>query len=1008
MSYLERLKAAKDGIGAVIPGRYVLLLARNPVVRSETEIKALLDANGGMSNPQQLKALALLVAKAGPDLDANSEDAVASFQTEVSQAPHEPEEISNSVDVAREVISPVRLPDAEIAADVAAVVQEIVEPELPEELDPSRLMEVDAMAKPTRPVEIEITEQGEELILSWPAPKGFQIFAVASAEDSSPKSLARAPWKIHTRDGSVRVRNDHDFYTLFGFKGHDKPGVLLGFGRRLKEVRRLQVEEFQSQIRLIWTTDDQQANVVLYKSQANQSLSTYPSADRIVARSTGDGSFVDEAVSPGEDYEYRACVQWEGPSRVLTTPGKSVTAGVFAPVPEIENFQVSTIDDSEVEISFVAPPSPAKVRLFQVRGLPQPDLLSAHQNNQERDVTLLSGDNLPEWLGTEIIADARQSNEVVTVRSPILSGQLESRTYVGVAILGRRFRVMSLRAIPQVGQIAEMELIDRFDYQILRVAAPPGAQYLEVWIAGESSKFEQISKLPPDRQVQLIDEYRRFGGVVFAESLEGITGSTTLGSEPREIFVRGATNFEGVKHFGAVSSISHKGQIAVKYSRIEQRQQVEQQARGVFGKKSTPALAQPSMLVMGLEASAPNRFAGVVSLQHLAAPGFPLNEKTLNARLFDEIRINTGDYASLTPHRDDAGRTRVLDPNNRHRLRFTDSRGSINGFPTFAIDTMPDTFRGFRQGADNLNAELKVVILGSKQSGKTTYVQALLNYMKHQFSALYVAKLFASPDDPWAEKRLLEMEEFVTRGALPPATRTAKPFFENPNFEDPNSPNPLKLLSFEIDNGNRVPLRKLGLVDVAGEDMDQLETMLYYEESIASADLIILLADPLQLGPVQNAMAGLPLPPRGTDPHVVLRNLNELLAATQLKKNTNQRIAVVFSKFDGFQTFSQMEASAIPGAIQSGMAITRDPNSFSTNLYNDADGALVQQEVLSIMNQLDLASFIKLLENTVEPNRRRFFVSSSLGHSSHSDVMDAAGLTSWRISDPIRWALHNL
>jgi hypothetical protein len=102
-----------------------------------------------------------------------------------------------------------------------------------------------------------------------------------------------------------------------------------------------------------------------------------------------------------------------------------------------------------------------------------------------------------------------------------------------------------------------------------------------------------------------------------------------------------------------------------------------------------------------------------------------------------------------------------------------------------------------------------------------------------------------------------------------------------------------------------------------------------------------------------------------------------------------------------------MEASPIAGLIQSGMALTRDPNSFSAKLYNDADGALVQQEVLAIMNRLQLGPFVKLIENTIEPNRRRFFVTSSLGHSSHSTEMDAAGLTSWRISDPLRWAIHN-
>ncbi len=986
MSYLERLKEAKDATGAKVPGTYLLMLARNPDVRTAEQIRELLNSNRSMCTPQQLSELVNMVSQANP---------APAF----SQATSEELPSSNSAS----------LVDLNEEKQSSTQSQPLLGQTKANTIDPGRFMEVDAMAKNVKLVEIQTDSSGESIKLSWPANKKFKVYAVASSKDSFAKSLARSAWFRHTAESLLDVQSDHDFFTLFGFSEEDQPGILIGYGRRLREVSRLQVEEFQSEIRMLWSVEDSNAKVVLYKSLPNQSLSNYPSSDRIVAQSIGDGTFVDTAVSPGEDYEYRACVQWEGPTRVITTPGKTVTAGVYAPVPTIEDFSIENSEGlSSVEISYRAPAEPARVRLFQVRGLPQPELLAAQQDSQERDVAILGGDNLPNWLGTEIIAEAKKTGQLVTVKSPMLSGQVESRTYIGVSVLGRRFRVMVVRAIPQVGPINGIELVDRFDYQLMRVATPPGAQYLEVWVAGESAKFDQISKLPPDRQVQLLDEYRRFGGVVFGDNLPGVVGATSLGTETKEIFVRGATNFEGVKHFGPVSSITHRGQIAVRYSRLEQKPADAAQAKGLFSRKPNEAPQTPANVLLGIECQAPNRFGGRLTLQHLAAAEYPLDHTTANAFTFDAVVVVPAEYEEMNIYRDESGRTRLLDRNLRHRLRMiTDTKGLVQNYPTFTVDTLPDSYVGYRQNTDTINAELKVVILGSKQSGKTTYVQALLNYLEHQFANLFVAKLLPASDDPWAEKRLKEMETFVTTGTLPLATRTAKPFFENPNYEDPNSPNPLRTLKFEIDNGSKAPLRRLSLVDVAGEDMDQVETMSYYEPSIMEADLIILIADPLQLGPVQVAMAGLPLPPKGTDPHIVLRNLNELISRSQLPRNQNQRFAVVFSKFDGFQTLSQMEASPIAGLIQSGMALTRDPNSFSAKLYNDADGALVQQEVLAIMNRLQLGPFVKLIENTIEPNRRRFFVTSSLGHSSHSTEMDAAGLTSWRISDPLRWAIHN-
>jgi hypothetical protein len=204
-----------------------------------------------------------------------------------------------------------------------------------------------------------------------------------------------------------------------------------------------------------------------------------------------------------------------------------------------------------------------------------------------------------------------------------------------------------------------------------------------------------------------------------------------------------------------------------------------------------------------------------------------------------------------------------------------------------------------------------------------------------------------------------------------------------------------------------VPLSSVQLVDVAGEDMDSLETMRFYKDALLKADLVIFLMDPLQLPTVQTALAGFPLPPKGTDPFLVMQHLTSIFNENPGARNPNQHLAVTLSKFDSFGKISEMQGSPISGLIQNGMQITRDPNSNASYLYNQLDGHLVQEEILSILERLGIAPFRSLVQNTFGL-AARYFVISSLGHGTHAAQMDAAGITSYRVSDPIRWVLDGV
>ena len=123
------------------------------------------------------------------------------------------------------------------------------------------------------------------------------------------------------------------------------------------------------------------------------------------------------------------------------------------------------------------------------------------------------------WLGTRIIGAPEQRSSKVTITAPMLPGQKDSRTYVAISVLGSKALISDVKVVQQVGDIEELKVIDRYDYVLLRVSPPAGASALDVWVLGENA---ELGTANPTRRVQIDDEYRRFGGVIFAENVTGL------------------------------------------------------------------------------------------------------------------------------------------------------------------------------------------------------------------------------------------------------------------------------------------------------------------------------------------------------------------------------------------------------------------------------------------------------------------------------------------------------
>jgi GTPase SAR1 family protein len=296
--------------------------------------------------------------------------------------------------------------------------------------------------------------------------------------------------------------------------------------------------------------------------------------------------------------------------------------------------------------------------------------------------------------------------------------------------------------------------------------------------------------------------------------------------------------------------------------------------------------------------------------------------------------------------------------------------------------------------------QLSVAIVGAKQSGKTTYLQALLNYFDQQFSTKYATQLDAPEGNKVSEARLAELKEFIRSGTLPQATKSAT------NVEKGSDRDPRKPIQFEF-GGNVSPIKGIEIYDLAGEDMDSRESMALYKDVLVKCDLIILLVDPMQDPAMEQTTRGaVAAPPRGTAPFDVLRNLEETLLGSGVQR-ASQKLAVVVSKFDGVEVAAGMEGTPVFGILEKGLSLTRDVNTNSMKLYNERDGISLDREVMALIGKLDaMAAFTRALADSTVFSQKRCFVVSSLGHSTHAPRMDKAGITSFRISDPILWALE--
>ena len=1051
-TYFSLLKKARQSSSASQElERYFVLLAKNPEVETVDQIRDLfLNEERFAKKPltdEQLASLALLVTEAKKLQLGDSQELESDETTSmpVSNEVSEPrEQAANQVDDSAAQAGTAETNPESSAQDSAAPLSQAIEEEsLAPKIGTSYLETIDREdlgrfanvellgSGNLETIKVQITSVGV-LGLEWKNDhEDGQNFCILGGYESNPLTPQTADEVWISQDSKVSIRAKSKFFTVFKFLPASVEGVKIAEGRALSDVLDFQLQAQEDRVLMRWEAREPGARVVVYKSEANDKLPETPSAVLALNIPSSATSFEDTTdIVAGRAFEYRAVLEWISPNGVTVTSG-GITKSVEIPgrIPELAGFGVSLSagNSDYVDISYSEPGHPeAKVRVFQVAGTPNQVLNMLRASGSERfALERLSSAEISDAIGDEILVEPKKSAGIWTHRAVPLASGAGTSTFVALVVLGNYFTMGAVKVWPRVGAIEpeSVNLFDFFDYQLLRLDLPVGATRLQVWEQKSGTSWNQIDENSDVRYVHIDDEYRRYGGIIFADPLPGIPSKRRrLKAEPKKIFIRGVSDYDGDLHFGPEVEVDFPGRLEISHAIVFDEQQepaAEKKPRFRFGAKkveqsSTPASRQASLRLQSVGGVENQKFDLVLLTSpetgFILDPNQARNKRTVSVVQESSSGSDQGPVASaITASGSTKSVNSAVNDLNRHPLppetksfRLIPNEDEVGGKRVFVVDSAIGNFN--LEARPDESRKLSIALIGAKRSGKTTYSQALLHFLENQFSDCFNSKLKPMDNDELAKLKLDQVHKFLTEGKLPPATKSARQFAAMSSVQELDDPR--RGASFRI-RGAGTPVGEIEIFDLAGEDMDSLDDMRLYESVLKNVDLIVFLIDPLQLPEIADPMMGeVARPDRATLPVDVLFNLADVLGPIEQRPNKNQRVAVTISKFDVLRQFFDASKSDLRGQVKNGMALTRDPSAFTNKPYNKKDGDQVDAEVTALLAALKLQNVTANIKSNqyFEADKVKFFVVSSLGHDTHTD---ASGISSYRISDPIRWALQD-
>ena len=182
--------------------------------------------------------------------------------------------------------------------------------------------------------------------------------------------------------------------------------------------------------------------------------------------------------------------------------------------------------------------------------------------------------------------------------------------------------------------------------------------------------------------------------------------------------------------------------------------------------------------------------------------------------------------------------------------------------------------------------------------------------------------------------------------------------------------------------------------DTAGEDLQSEDTLNYVNKYIYRSDGIILLLDPLQLNKVRDRLnSSLPLPPQDTDTTDIISRVTSLIRQGRNWKSTSKidiPLAIALSKMDAVKPLMpENNYFAQENKIE---------KYFDSDNFNQ-----INQEMQTLIEEWGSDYLIHQL--TTEFKRFGFFGLTALGKppSAKGEVLD---IEPYRVEDPFLWLLN--
>ncbi|GAB3197973.1 hypothetical protein GCM10027261_24340 [Geodermatophilus arenarius] len=795
-------------------------------------------------------------------------------------------------------------------------------------------------------------------------------------------------------------------------------------GRVVPEVADLHVSVHNDAVVLSWTAPRGVSRVRVLRSLPDEALPpTFDAAREIgstpaYARDTG--------VLPGRRYEYRVLTQFtEGSVTHLSTGIEAVATipAVPQPVTDLTATVSGETAVARVELRWTTPEL-GTVVVYETGDKPEHAATGRVISRGQLDVLPLGRP-----VGEPVLSEGPVS---MVPGIPFRQAEGARRAYTPVTLIGDQAAVGPAAVVDLLGAPRDVALTERVGWQLLRFAWPVGATFVEVERGGIGG--------PPDGTpaVRISEqEYRRLGGM----RLENLPVNGC------DLHLRGSVRSGGVWTHGPTTVVTYPGRWVLYYridkvGRIGRRRQLslyverpwQDAARVAFVTRQDRMPLNPWDLERPPDHTIDVR--GNTLVPHQWTP-------------VGELPPEGPGYTRLFAQHERAGWPAVVPPPSVPRppgpapaplapgqLRCVTCGTTQDAQPTLfrctgtcqpAVDPVLSGFLGeatedrplFAASAPGMDSvacprcstpsrevvckachsplqsqaaatdPVTVTVVGARGTGKTTFLVRLCDWVEKVWGPATGAP--ATPLDSHTVGRLQAMRESLTDGRALPSTMTVE---QNPDLLTP------MLMTLDQWGGRA---RTLALYDVAGEDTERPGALAPYGPTMARSDALLFLLDPLQIEDVRNFLEGqIPLPPVAGNPLTVLNNvITEIRRRAQETGPLRMPLMVAVSKLDGIHEAVGTPGTDLSELLNGGSALMHDPTSGDSLAFDPYDRYQVHEETRSLLLRLNAMQFLSLAEGSF--SRVEYFSLSALGHSPAGATLSEAGVSSFRVPDPLRW-----